>query len=334
MTADGHFGAPLFADSAWHGPAEVTENVTLARETYRLRFDCPQIARRIVPGQFVMLRLAGCNDPLLGRPLALYDTVLSPSGEPVGIDVVYLVVGKLTRRLADLGRGDLLEVWGPLGNGFEPAAAKHLVMVAGGIGQTPFPALVQEYLGRRKYSVGHAARVPDRRTRAACATSESRRATLCYGARSAEYLAGVDDFQRLGVEVHLSTDDGSAGHHGLVTEVLRRLLDETAAQNAECGRRNAELESASACEHDHSAFRLPHSALEIACCGPEPMMEAVAHVAREYGVSCQVSLETPMACGIGVCFSCVAKVRQTDGSWDYRRTCVEGPVFDAERIVW
>jgi dihydroorotate dehydrogenase electron transfer subunit len=64
------------------------------------------------------------------------------------------------------------------------------------------------------------------------------------------------------------------------------------------------------------------------------MMEAVAHLARQYSVSCQVSLETPMACGIGICFSCVAKVLQADGSWDYRRTCVEGPVFDAAQIVW
>ncbi len=294
----------------------MVENVRLARDTYRLRFDCPVIARRIVPGQFVMLRLAGCNDPLLGRPLALYDTVLSGGGEPTGIDVVYLVVGKLTRRLADAGQCAKLEVWGPLGNGFEPMPTEHLIMVAGGIGQTPFPALAQEYLGRRSYGVGHAARVPDPRTRAACATRESstlaRRVTLCYGARSADYLAGVEDFRRLGVEVHLSTDDGSAGHHGLVTEVLRQVLDQSGA----------------------SPDPLHVAPVHIACCGPEPMMEAVAHVARQYGVSCQVSLETPMACGIGICFSCVARVRQADDSWDYRRTCVEGPVFDAERIVW
>jgi dihydroorotate dehydrogenase electron transfer subunit len=72
----------------------------------------------------------------------------------------------------------------------------------------------------------------------------------------------------------------------------------------------------------------------IVCCGPEKMMEAVAHLAQQAGVPCQVSLETPMACGIGICFSCVTKVRQPDGGWDYRRTCVEGPVFDAEQIVW
>jgi dihydroorotate dehydrogenase electron transfer subunit len=292
--------AAHFADTAWHGAVETVENVRLARDTYRLRIDCPRIARRIVPGQFVMLRLAGCNDPLLGRPLALYDTVLSTGGDAVGIDVVYLVVGKLTRRLAEIGRGTKLEVWGPLGNGFTPVPADHLIMVAGGIGQTPFPALAQEYLGRRMYGVGHAARLPDKRTRAACAT-------LCYGARSAEYLAGVEDFRRLGAQVHVSTDDGSAGHHGLVTDVLRQVLDQSGA---------------------------PPDGAHIACCGPEPMMEAVAHIAQDYGVSCQVSLETPMACGIGICFSCVAKVRQADDSWDYRRTCVEGPVFDAQQIVW
>jgi dihydroorotate dehydrogenase electron transfer subunit len=70
----------------------------------------------------------------------------------------------------------------------------------------------------------------------------------------------------------------------------------------------------------------------VVCCGPEPMMAAVARLTAERDVPCQVSLETPMACGIGICFSCVAKVREPGGGWDYRRTCVEGPVFDAREI--
>lgn len=72
----------------------------------------------------------------------------------------------------------------------------------------------------------------------------------------------------------------------------------------------------------------------IVCCGPEPMMEAVAHLAAEQNVPCQVSLETPMACGVGICFTCVARIREPDGTSDYRRTCVEGPVFDAACIEW
>ena len=74
--------------------------------------------------------------------------------------------------------------------------------------------------------------------------------------------------------------------------------------------------------------------VRIVTCGPEPMMEAVAKIAKQYQTNCDVSLETPMACGLGICFSCVTRVRQADGEWDYKRTCVDGPVFDAEKIVW
>jgi dihydroorotate dehydrogenase electron transfer subunit len=132
----------------------------------------------------------------------------------------------------------------------------------------------------------------------------AKKVTLCYGARTRAYLAGLDDFERVCSEVRIATDDGSLGHHGRVTEVLKEVL----------------AESKTSCR--------------IACCGPEPMMEAVSEVASSFSVQCEVSLETPMACGIGICFTCVAKVKQEDGQWDYQRTCVEGPVFDAEKIVW
>lgn len=280
----------FYADHAWQGIVVVQQNVRLARDTYRLRFACPRIARRILPGQFIMLRLAGCDDPLLGRPLALYDVVPGSNGNSAGLDVVYLIVGKMTRRLAALKPDTPLEVWGPLGNGFPPTETEHLVMVAGGIGQTPFPALAREYLGLWKYGN------PPRQV------PQARKITLCYGVRSDEYLAGVDDFQRLGVEVRLSTDDGTAGRHGPVTDLIRPLVEGSPL------------------------------ACRIVCCGPEPMMKAAAKIARDLRLPCQVSLETPMACGIGICFSCVAKIRDCSGTWDYRRTCVEGPVFQAEDV--
>jgi dihydroorotate dehydrogenase electron transfer subunit len=319
MTSSLH--AAWYADRATQRTAEVIENVRIARDTFRLRIAAPAMTRRIVPGQFVMLRLAGVNDPLIGRPLALYDTVLSASGEPEAIDVVYLVKGKLTTRLAEIRAGQRLDVWGPLGNGFQrPAAGSklapeesrarlpdelpphrdqvwsrlngHLIMVAGGIGQTPFLALAKESLGMQRY--GDEPRE----------VHQAERVTFCYGARTDAYFAGVEDFLRLGVEVRLATDDGSRGHHGLVTDVLRQVLAESSERP------------------------------QIVCCGPESMMEAVARIAAAAGVPCQVSLETPMACGIGICFTCVAKIRQADGGWDYKRTCVEGPVFDAELVEW
>jgi dihydroorotate dehydrogenase electron transfer subunit len=284
--------AKFNADTATQRVVAISETEQLAEQTFRLRLDCPEIARRITPGQFLMVRPPRGDDPLLGRPLALYDTVVDERGVAYAIDVVYLVVGKMTRLLSQLRPGAALSVWGPLGNGFLPLTTEHLIMVAGGIGQTPFMALAREYLGLRQFGQ------PPRSIPAAG------RVTLCYGARSAKYLAGVDEFRELGVEVRLATDDGSAGHHGLVTDLLERELS-TAVNGC-----------------------------RIVCCGPEPMMEAVGRIAKSVGTPCEVSLETPMACGIGICFSCVAKVRDSRGDWDYKRTCVEGPVFPAESIVW
>lgn len=293
MSETSGIAAAYYADRAVMERARVVENVRLARVTYRLRIACPTIARRILPGQFVMLRLAGSDDPLLGRPLALYDTVLDAGGQPIGIDVVYLVIGKMTSRLAFATPGQEVDVWGPLGNGFAVPKAEHLLMVAGGIGQTPFLAVGLEALGRKQY--GEPLRKP----------GSVKRATLCYGVRTADLLAGVDDFRAAGFDVRVSSDDGSMGHCGFVTDLLRELLRETERESR-----------------------------EVYCCGPEPMMEAVAEICHLAKVPCQVSLETPMACGIGICFSCVARVRQPDGTWDYKRTCVDGPVFSAEKIVW
>lgn len=284
--------AKFYADQALQLSVEVIENVRMARDTYRLRFRAPELAARALPGQFLMLRLAGYDDPLIGRPLAVYDVVLSSTGEPESIDVIYLAKGKLTTRLANYQPSQRLDVWGPLGNGFEPVATAHLVMVAGGIGQTPFVCLAKEYLGQQRFGA-------PRREPVRCD-----KVTLCYGGRSADLLAGVADFERLGVDVRLATDDGSLGHRGLVTDVLAQVLAES---GGEC---------------------------QVVCCGPELMMQAVAKLTAAAKVPCRVSLETPMACGVGICFTCVAKVRDESGGWDYKRTCVEGPVFASELIEW
>jgi dihydroorotate dehydrogenase electron transfer subunit len=267
-------------------PATVVENVRLARDTYRIRLDCPDLAAAIRPGQFLMLRLPGVTDPLLGRPFALYDTVLVSLGVPAAVDVVYLVVGKMTGRLSAMQRGDALDVWGPLGNGFaDLTGLEDVALVAGGIGQTPFLAYVRDLLGTRGYG--------DRPAR-----RQVGRVRLYYGVRTADLAAGVDDFRAAGAELHLASDDGSLGHRGFVTELL--------------------------------ATHPP--AQRFVGCGPESMLRALAKAARAWNVPCDVSLETPMACGLGVCFSCVTKVQTSDG-WDYKRVCVDGPVFDATALV-
>jgi dihydroorotate dehydrogenase electron transfer subunit len=274
--------------------APVVEQVTLARDTYRLRIAAPEIAARVTPGQFVMIREPGTSQPLLGRPFALYDTYVDAADRPAGIDVVFLVVGKMTGVMQRWRAGDNVELWGPLGNGFPLLDTPRLLMVAGGIGYTPFPAVAREALGLGTYG---------KRVRPA-GLKHSERVSFRYGVRSAAYLAPLEDFTSLGVDVQVSTDDGSRGHHGFVTHLVKADLSQPADTRPTA----------------------------VFCCGPEPMMHAVAKLCAAADVPCWLSLETPMACGFGACFSCVTKVRQPGGDWDYRRVCVEGPIFDAATL--
>lgn len=289
LPADGSLPGMVY--SAVQQQAEVVEQVQLARDTYRLRLACPEIAEQIVPGQFFMVRSPSSSDPLLGRPFALFDTYENSAGRPAGVDFGYVVIGKLTRLMRTWKPGDRAEIWGPLGNGFPLPTGGHLMFIAGGIGQTPFLATAREALGLRRY--GRPAREIER---------APQRLSMCYGVRSAEYLAGLADFDLPGLTLKVATDDGSYGHHGLVTDLLTESLGQSDPPTA------------------------------IYCCGPEPMMEAVAAVAEQHNVDCWLSLETPMACGFGACFSCVTRVRLPDGGWDYRRVCVEGPVFPARQL--
>lgn len=281
--------------SALQATARVVEQEQMARNTFRLRLHCPEIARRIVPGQFFMVRPSRGSDPLLGRPFALFDTYDDEHGQPIGFDFGYVTVGKLTGLMPSWKVGDEVSVWGPLGNGFPvaPEGTQHLMCVAGGIGQTPFLAVARELLTSRRF--GSPARE---------VTSRPKKVSLCYGARSADHLAGLDQFAIDGLDVRLATDDGSRGHHGFVTELLKQSLASDTPPDL------------------------------IYCCGPEPMMHAVQKIATAANVACWLSLETPMACGIGICFSCVAKIQQDDGEWDYRRTCLEGPIFPATKVVF
>ena len=263
-----------------HEQVTILENIAVGDATFRLRFSALKLAKSCRPGQFVMLRLTESDDPLLGRPLAVY-RVDHESGD---VEVVYAVVGKMTKKLSQLTPGTKLMVWGPLGNGFAIPDAKHLVMVAGGIGQTPFFSLAKQ--AKLQYET----------------------VSLLFGAQTREKLCCLDDFRNLGIDVQVTTEDGSEGIKGLVTTLLNSLLEKKEFQPSDT---------------------------VIVSCGPKKMLEAVFKQSRAHGnYPCYVSLESPMACGLGICFSCVVKHKKDDGTYDYLRTCVDGPVFDASRLEW
>lgn len=265
----------------------------LSEQNYRIRLACPAVAARILPGQFFMLRTPDRSDPLLGRPFALYDTY-EEAGRPAGLDVGFHVIGKMTGLMESLKPGQTLDLWGPLGNGFPAFETKHLIQVAGGIGYTPFVAVTREALQEKTY--GSPVRQGIR----------AERATMIYGVRSAAYRADLSDWNDLDrLETQICTDDGSEGHHGLVTDLLDPLLKEADGQET-----------------------------VVLTCGPLRMMQAVAESCAKMLTPCWASLETPMACGFGACFSCVVPVKTEENEWDYRRSCMEGPVFPAEKILW
>lgn len=264
----------------------IVENSQVARDTYRLRVMAPELADRIRPGQFVMVRIAGRTDPLLARPYALYDL-----GGDGSVEFLYLVLGNGTRQLSQTQIGESVDLLGPLGNTFpEPTEADRVLMVAGGIGQTPFLALTHWLTGAKGFAgVTRPAKV--------------RRLSMVWGVRSREYLADVSRLERAGATVAVASNDGSAGRKGFVTDLVTEALATADSPTLLFG------------------------------CGPEPMLERLTHIANQAGVPLWVSLETKMACGYGVCFSCVCPIVEDNG-WDYRRVCIEGPIFPANKIAW
>jgi dihydroorotate dehydrogenase electron transfer subunit len=137
------------------------------------------------------------------------------------------------------------------------------------------------------------------------ATAQGRRLRLLFGGRTRELLSGIDDFAGL-AQVHASTDDGSFGFAGRVTALLEDLVQRSVVKPGEV----------------------------VFCCGPDPMMEAVAALCERLGLRCFLSLETYMACGYGVCNGCSVRVQGPRfKGWPYSRTCVEGPVYEACELV-
>lgn len=239
---------------------------------FRLVMRAPRIAPLTQPGQFVHLRIQSMKDALLRRPFSIFQV----SGDTVSI--LYKNVGKGTDALSRMRPPQDLSLIGPLGHGFTvpPPGGESPLLVAGGYGMAALYLLAQRSPQKGIVFVGGRRRVD----------------ILC-----------EDEFQSLGWEVRVTTEDGSHGGKGLVTEpLLVELRSRTAGR-------------------------------KLFACGPTPMLRAVGRIAEEFNVPAELSMDEHMCCGVGVCLTCVIPVK-TGADWEYQRTCTEGPVFDSRQIAW
>jgi dihydroorotate dehydrogenase electron transfer subunit len=240
----------------------------------------PGIAAEAKPGQFVAVGVGGENTSMiLRRAFALYGA--TPGGDFAGtVQFVVAEHGAGTKWLTERRTGEFLDIVGPLGTPFPlPAGPSNAVLVGGGYGTAPLIPL------------------------AASLRAKGSEVEFVLGASTASRLFGELAAKRASANVTVTTDDGSAGRKGIVTDVLAEAI----------ARVRAEV---------------------VYACGPMGMLRAVTEVARAHSIHAQVAVEESMACGIGVCMTCVLPVVGEDGASRFVRSCVEGPIFDGARIRW
>ena len=258
------------------------------------------------PGRHDVGEELGAARAYLRRPFSLAGR--RDTGDGVELDLIHRVVGVGTHWLARLRPGDAVGILGPLGNRFQlPGDGATAVLVGGGVGIPPMLYLAERLKGRSAVAF------------AGAVTQDLLPLTLTGSPPpdDAEPGAIVEEFSRYGIRSVISTDDGSFGFRGFVTQALERYLDR---------------------HHRRGAPRPP----VIYTCGPEPMMKRVAEIAAVRGFECQVAVERAMACGMGTCQSCCIRVRKSDPSqpplvgrdWCYRLACTDGPIFRGADLLW
>ena len=256
---------------------------SIAPGYWLLSLKSAQIASVATPGQFVMLKIDKNFDPLLPRPMSIH-SIIKKNNQHIGFTILYKVMGKGTKLLSEKRSGERLVVIGPLGTGFNLnhiASGYEPLVVGGGIGIAPLLFLAHELV-----EMG-------------CTP------TVFLGANSQEELLALDEFESLRLTPKVSTEDGSKGVKGMVTDLLVSYLEDSKGLQG-----------------------------EIFACGPDPMLEKVASLMKSYGLKSQLSLEQHMACGLGACLGCVVKIRNKNSGQSYQRVCTEGPVFNGEDIIW
>lgn len=259
--------------------AEVIGNTAVG--AYRhLTLVTPGLAELARPGQFVALAVGdGTSSMLLRRSFSIHK--VSPSGTYGGTtELIVAAHGPGTQALTALEPGDQVSVIGPLGRGFPlPSEPVPCILVGGGYGSAPLFWLAEQLRER------------------GCAVE------IVLGAASADRLFGVVEARRFADGVTVTTDDGSAGSQGWVSDVVPGLVERTGAG-------------------------------VIYACGPMGMLRSLSTIADEHGIVAQVAVEESMACGVGICMTCVMPVTDPDGTTSMVRSCLDGPVFRGDRVRW
>ena len=274
--------------------AQIAFNRPISDAYRHLGVVAPGFPRSFAPGQFVMLRPPFVTDPFLPRAFSIYRSVPATDSAGSVVEILYKVLGKGTQYLAQMEPGQAVEILGPLGNTFTvPETVETAVLVAGGIGVPPIAALALE-LGKGQGPL-----------------------EVFLGGKTADDILCVEDFETIGADLHITTEDGSKGTRGLITDLLEPFLESLG---------------------DPATRQLGNqegpNRLRIFTCGPPGMLAAVARMAEERGIPCQTSVEANMACGFGACMGCAIEVRSKDPGPSYKLVCKDGPVFDSRDLVW
>jgi dihydroorotate dehydrogenase electron transfer subunit len=263
------------------GPVQVRGTVLTVRRVdayHAMTVVAPGIANRFRPGQFVAVAVGGPDTSMmLRRAFSIHDVRPDHGGT---VEFVFDTLGPGTRWLAERRARDILDVAGPLGRPFPlPRDPVSCLLIGGGYGSAPLFAL--------------AAKLRDRR----CTVD------FLLGASTGERVFGALTARRTGRSATITTEDGSLGARGIVTDMLGQIIQEAATD-------------------------------AIYACGPMPMLRHVTALAGRYDIPVQVAVEESMACGFGVCMTCVLPVVGTDGITRMVRACVDGPVFRGEQVRW
>jgi dihydroorotate dehydrogenase electron transfer subunit len=252
--------------------ATLQETVMLDEETFIHTYRAPEIARDAQPGQFLHVRVCGLTAPLLRRPIS----ILWSDGEE-NVRILFKRIRSGTALLSEKRAGELVDLVGPLGHKFVYDEGHDAVMIAGGYGIAPLYFLARSNRGRQS------------------------RMTLIYGARTSDQVYLTGELRGIFDEVIYTTDDGSLGQKGRVTDVLTDMLQS-------------------------------RTGVAVYACGPTPMLAAVqktVEAAPDRGIPCWVSMENQMGCGIGACLGCVIPTRE-----GFKTTCKAGPVFNGYEVLF